>query len=122
MEAREAIKELTARYAWHVAHAEVDEIVALFTVDGRFKSPSAKILGVEELRIFLRSHLRAGATIPMVHNHVITIDGSTASASCVMETPWSAEGAFCGYYRDSCRRERDQWRFVERDWHYFKQA
>jgi hypothetical protein len=119
IESREAIKDLTARYAWHAARAEADEMVALFAPDGHFNSRSAKNITVDKLAEYYREHLRPSGTIPMVHNHIIEIDGDAATGTCVMETPWSPAGPFCGYYQDSFRRIDGRWYFVDRCWNYF---
>src|SRR4051812_16776695 len=105
LEDREEIKELTALYSWHVARAEVDEVLALFTADGRFGSPSARSLSKDELEAFYRTNLVAGDRVPLVQNHLIKLDGDVATGSCTMFTPWSPEGSFCGVYQDRYRRE-----------------
>jgi hypothetical protein len=49
LEATAEIEELTARYAWHAARAEVKEMVDLFTSDGCFQSESGIMRGAKNL-------------------------------------------------------------------------
>jgi SnoaL-like domain len=116
LEDREAIRELTARYAWFVARAEIDEIADLYTEDGRFG-----IHGREEMKVFLRREIIAGDRIPLVQNHIIEVNGDSARGTCSMFSPWSPQGPLCGFYQDRFRRDEGSWRFRERKWSYHEQ-
>lgn len=61
--------------------------------------------------------------MPMIHNHLIEIDGDEARAICSIELRVGAQGGesiiASGYYRDQLRREQGIWKFVERDVTFF---
>jgi hypothetical protein len=112
------IESLSARYAWHVARGDHDQVAALFTRDGVFQSRSGTFAG-QELAVFYARHLRAGQTIPLVANQIISISGDLAQGQCTMMSPWQGGGVgFCGYYEDDYRREDGAWRFARRNWSY----
>lgn len=113
---RESIRELVARYAWHAAQAESEEVVALFTPDGKFGSPHANFLSGDELRGFYAENMTPHDRIPLVVNHVIELAEDAADGICTMFSPWGPDGPLCGYYRDRYVRTPAGWRFQLRIW------
>lgn len=124
---REEIRELTARYAFLVAHKR--SAAELFTDDGGFvfRKPDGEV-GVARGRAALDSTfaeiLRApNHNLPTVHNHLLSIDGDEASGVCWIELhahKQEADGSRAdwrgsGYYEDRYRRENGRWKFVLRD-------
>lgn len=60
--------------------------------------------------------------IPMIHNHLIDVEGDEASSICEMDLRLGVEGVTmigAGYYQDQFRRVDGRWMFVLRDWTYF---
>jgi SnoaL-like domain len=118
---REEIKELTARYCWHVAHGEGEAVARLFTDDGildvlqpDFKAPH----GMEALLKFYRTSVREPElAIPFIHNHILEIDGDDAHGTCCIDARFNRNGESviaAGYYNDKYRRVGGKWRFAER--------
>ncbi len=121
LEDREEIKELTARYCWHVARGEGDAVARLFTDDGVLDVGNAEfkpVRGSDALFKFYRASVREPeAAIPFIQNHIIEINGDHAKGTCAIEARFSRNGesvTAAGYYEDTYRRERGRWRFAER--------
>lgn len=124
---REQIRDLTAIYAHRVAHALAN--ADLFTDDGAYiqrRSPDEPPQVVRG-RAALDAHYvarpgSAGVATPMIHNHLIEVDGDTARAVCSIELRIAGgEGIFAsGYYQDRLRREDGRWKFVERKVTFFR--
>jgi|KBSSwiS6_1023812.scaffolds.fasta_scaffold22909_2 hypothetical protein len=114
---REAIRELTARYARLVHEGDGRGVGALYTEDGRFKAGIAYVTGRSNLQDFLEKQLTPGKSTPLVTNYIIEINGAEATSYCSMHTPWYRHDypGFCGDYRDTYRKVDGQWYFVERD-------
>src|ERR1700679_4000194 len=75
---REEIKELTARYCWHVQHSEGESVARLFTDDGALigSNPDFKpVRGMDALLKFYGAITPAESPVPFIHNHIIEIDG-----------------------------------------------
>lgn len=125
---REQIRDLTAIYAHRVAHGLAN--ADLFTDDGAYihrRSPEEEPHEVRG-RAALDAHYvarpgSAGAATPMIHNHLIEVDGDEARAVCSIELRIAGgEGGIfaSGYYQDRLRREGGTWKFVERDVTFFR--
>ena len=121
LEDREEIKELTARYCWHVTHGEGEAVANLFTDDGVLDVTGGDfkaVRGREALLKFYRASVREKeVAIPFIQNHIIVVDGDEAHGTCSIEARFSRGGesvTAAGYYEDKYRRERGCWRFVER--------
>jgi hypothetical protein len=116
---REAIKELTARYCWHVMRGEGAKVVDLFADDASFDNSAnagAIANGRAELLKFYEG-IRPLQAIPFIHNHIITVNGDQAIGTCAIEGRFtikedSLTGA--GYYEDKYRRVNGSWRFAAR--------
>ncbi len=127
LEDRDQIKELTARYCWHVARGEGEAVAALFTDDGALEVNDGSfrpVRGGEALLKFYRSAVnQPELAIPFIQNHIIEVHGDEARGTCGIEARFSRNGesvTAAGYYEDRYRREKGAWRFVERKitfWH-----
>jgi ketosteroid isomerase-like protein len=122
LEDRDQIKELTARYCWHVAHGEGEAVANLFTDDGVLDvrdSEFKAVRGRDALLKFYRASVREpDVALPFIQNHIIELSGGDdAHGTCCIEARFARNGesvTAAGYYEDKYRRERGQWRFVER--------
>lgn len=121
LEAIVDIKELTARYCWHVSRKEGDAVVDLFTKDGVLDGSSAGmgvIRGRDELTAFYKSAVTdAEESLPFIHNHIVDVAGDAATGTCALEARFSRGGrsiTAAGYYEDTYRRENGRWLFAER--------
>src|SRR5437879_593341 len=117
---REEIKELTARYCWHVAHGEGESTARLFTDDGVLDvttGDTGPVRGMEALLKFFARVNQPEAAIPFIHNHIIELNGDQAHGTCTIDARFSQRGESviaAGYYHDKYRRVDDKWRFAER--------
>jgi ketosteroid isomerase-like protein len=121
LEDRDQIKELTAKYCWHVAHGEGEAVANLFTDDGVLDvsdSDFKAVRGREALLKFYRASVREPeVALPFIQNHIIEVSGNYGHGTCCIEARFARNGesvTAAGYYQDKYRRERGQWRFVER--------
>ena len=122
LESREAIKELRAKYAWYAARADAAGMSSLFTENGVFevKIRTGRVRSEGRQAIYeLLSQNNSGTptvVVPLVHNHVIIIDGDKAHGTCAMEHPGSTKNpnGYSGYYLETFRRENNRWLFSER--------
>src|ERR1700733_5253116 len=116
---REEIKELTAKYCWHVQHAEGESIARLFTEDGVLDAPGNKpVRGMEALLKFYGAIPPAESPVPFIHNHIIEFDGDNdAHGTCTIDARFTRKGESilgAGWYEDKYRRVNGKWRFAER--------
>jgi hypothetical protein len=122
LEAREAIKELRARYGWCAARGNYDGVAELFWPDGVFEllfgAERLRLEGREAIRTLLAKVMKPSTIFPLIHNDTITVDGDEANGTCAMETRSSpnSESGFIGYYHDRARRHEGTWLFAERRW------
>ncbi len=122
IEAREAVRELRARYGWHAARGQAAEIAALFAPDGIFEFSTRearhRLVGRAAIAAALARHMSPLAVIPLLHNHTVTVKGDEAWGTCAMETRVAPAypGGFAGYYHDWARKLEEGWRFTERRW------
>jgi ketosteroid isomerase-like protein len=127
LEDRDQIKELTARYCWHVARGEGEAVAALFTDDGALEVSDGSfrpVRGRDALLKFYRAAVHEPElAIPFIQNHIIEVHGDEARGTCGIEARFARGGesvTAAGYYEDRYRRETAGWRFVERKitfWH-----
>ena len=121
LESINEIKELTARYCYHVARNQGDEIVDLFTDDGVLDGSTAglgRIEGREALLAFYRPAVtEAEESLPFIQNHIIDVHGDDATGTCALEGRFSRGGTsitMAGHYEDTYRRVDGRWLFAER--------
>jgi 8-oxo-dGTP pyrophosphatase MutT (NUDIX family)/ketosteroid isomerase-like protein len=121
LESVNAIKELTARYCYHVSRNEGDAVVDLFTDDGVLDGSSAgmgRIEGRDALIAFYRPAVtEAEETLPFIQNHIIDVNGDDGTGTCALEARFSRGGrsiTVAGHYEDTYRRVDGRWLFAER--------
>jgi len=122
--AREAVRELRARYGWHAARGDYEAIVGLFAPDGMFEvkydGARRQLRGREAIRAFLQATMAPGMVFPMIHNDIVTVEGDEAYGTCAMESRSpDGKGGFSGYYHDRARRHEGRWLFSERRWFFY---
>ncbi len=118
---REEIRELVSRYALGIARGS--QVGHLFTDDGHFIQripglPPEEYRGKDSLIPMYAKVADTVRPLPMIHNHLITIDGDTGRGQCSIELRMSHEGKSMiasGYYEDEYRRVNGRWRFAKRD-------
>ncbi len=122
---REEIRALVSRYALGIArNFPVHEF---FTEDAIFID---RIPGRDVREFRSRATLRAmydgvprgTPPLPMIHNHILEIQGDEATGQCSVEIRWVEQGESVissGYYDDSYRRVNGRWMFAKRDVTFF---
>ena len=122
LEAKEEIRELTARYCHAVVDGDADAIVELFCEDGVFRSHTLAPEGRTALHEFYAGGVGGKTHKPFVQNHVIEFeDENHAKGRCSVEIRVLADGEAytqAGHYFDEYRKVDDRWRFAER--HYIR--
>jgi ketosteroid isomerase-like protein len=111
IEDRDEIRELTARYCWHVADGEGEAVANLFSDDGIFDVTGADfkpVRGRDALLKFYRALVREPeVAIPFIQNHIVEVNGDEARGTCGIEARFSRNGesvTAAGYYEDKYRR------------------
>jgi len=122
---REEIRELAARYAHRIARSQpvhelfTDDAVFVDRIPGR---PVREFRSIETLRAMYAAVPANAPPLPMIHNHLIDIDGDEATGLCSIELRM-AEGdqsmISSGYYDDIYRRVNGRWKFAMRDVTFF---
>lgn len=116
---REAIRDLACRYAHHVWHRDVPAIAQLFTEDGRMDTPDLPTLtGRQEITESYEKIFSDMDLYPFVHNHVVDLDGDTATGTCYLDLRSRVDGRdimAAGYYQDRYERVGGRWLFGHRD-------
>jgi uncharacterized protein (TIGR02246 family) len=117
IEDRDAIRELTARYCQRAVAGDAEGVVDLFTEDGVMESNGTVESGRSRLLQLYRESFEMLRPIPMVHNHVIEVDGDRATGFCSLELRMVENGqsvTAAGHYEDTFERGPDGWRFSRR--------
>ena len=126
LEAREAIRELVARYAQYADRGRFEDLALLFTDDGILEvNDLPPTRGRAAIRAFLlgaKERLAAATTRPLIRHHVssltIDVDGpDAASAASYFLVVTDAGPDHWGRYRDRFVRRDAGWRFVHRRVH-----
>lgn len=121
--AREAVRELVARYAHLVDRGRIDEVVLLFTADGVLEANDLPpVRGREAIRAFLagtKARLAAATTRPLIRHHVSSLtidltgpDAATAASYFFAVTERGPD--HWGRYRDRIVRVDGGWLFAHR--------
>lgn len=122
LEAKDEIRELTARYCHAVVDGDADAIVELFCEDGVFRSHTLAPEGPTALHEFYAGGVGGKTHKPFVQNHVIEFeDENHAKGRCSVEIRVLTDGEAytqAGHYFDKYRKIDDRWRFAER--HYIR--
>lgn len=119
--AREAIRDLPARYCDCVWRDDIDGIAALFTENGSFIA----VIGGREMQVDGRAALREMFTTalamrprPYIHNHVVDLQGDgRARGRCYLDLRSARndmEWLGAGYYHDEYVETPDGWKFQSR--------
>ena len=123
--AREAIRNLSARYCDCIWRNDIEGLVSLFTEDGTFVVNGLEVEATSRGRAQLRRvYEKAIAELSprlFIHNSVIDLVGENrATGRCYSEV-YSAnlkmQRVGLGYYEDAYVKVRDEWKFASR--HYF---
>ena len=122
LEAKDEIRELTARYCFAVAEGRAEDIVAMFCEDGVFINRDRRHAGQADLRQMYQDVANSVTPKPYIQNHVIEVTGDTATGRCGVEIRLVRKGdayTAAGHYFDSYRKVEGRWLFAERDFRAF---
>jgi uncharacterized protein (TIGR02246 family) len=116
---REAIRDLARRYAHYVWQRNASAVAELFTEDGVMVTPDLPTLtGPEEIVESYEKIFSAMDLYPFVHNHVVDLDGETATGTCYLDLRSRSDEHHimaAGYYEDRYRRVDGEWLIAGRD-------
>jgi SnoaL-like domain len=123
LEDRLAIIELTHRYCWALDSKQLELLDTVFMPDARAELRSAPLEGRDAIRNRIHAALAPlDATQHTVTNHMITIDGDTATSRCYLHSQHVRTGVeggelyvIAGRYEDELVRTPDGWRIVFRN-------
>ena len=114
----EAIRNLARRYAHHVWRKDVPAAIDLFTEDGEMDTGDRPaIKGREALLAAYQGMFTEARFQPFVHNHVIELNGETATGTCYLDLRATVEGKSMigsGYYDDHYAKADEEWKFRSR--------
>ena len=114
----EEIRDLARRYAHCVWQRDAEGAAAVFAEDGEMDTGDRPpIRGREAIRTSYEEIFRSQEFRPMVHNHVIDLDGESATGTCYLDVRAHLDGADkigLGFYRDRYVRTTDGWKFRSR--------
>jgi ketosteroid isomerase-like protein len=114
----EAIRDLARRYAHCVWQQDAAGASALFADDAEMDTGEGPPLrGREAVREAYEAMFETTVLRPMVHNHVIDLDGDRAGGTCYLDLSAVMDGADrvgSGYYLDRYVRVGENWRFQSR--------
>ena len=114
----EEIRDLAHRYAHCVWQGDASGAAALFAEDGEMDTGDRPpIRGRAAIRASYEEIFRNQEFRPMVHNHVIDLDGESATGSCYLDVRAHLDGVDkvgLGFYRDRYVRTTDGWKFRSR--------
>ncbi len=115
---KEAIRDLTYRYAHHVWQGDAAATAELFAEKGEMDtSLEEPIRGRAALKHAFERLIDGADLQPFVHNHLIDLDGDTASGVCYIDLRSVRDGKSMmgsGYYTDRYVRVDGQWKFQSR--------
>lgn len=123
LEAKDAIRELVARYGVAIDDRDLDGIAALFTRDGAFRSKDGILnaIGRDAVMDQFRARFAAlGPTNHFTHEHIITLDETDGAKATGLVTShaevWRDGVAMIAAlrYQDLYRVEGGRWRFADR--------
>jgi hypothetical protein len=115
----EAIRDLARRYAHHVWQNEVGKLAGLFAEDGEMDPGTRPPLrGRVALDAGFREMLTTGSVfLPFVQQHVVDLDGDTATGTCYIDLRAEVGGKSmigAGWYADRYVRTPGGWRIQSR--------
>ena len=126
LEAKDKIRELTARYCHAVVDGNTKQIVSLFCEDGSFKTHNIAPTGHPALTEFYESGVSRQTHKPFIQNHVIELTSELeASGRCSVEIRVNQDGEAytqSGHYLDKYKKIDGNWKFLERHYHRYHNA
>jgi len=120
IEDRIELTELVGRYAQCVAQGLGEELLGMFTDDGKFVAGELIRSGKEELEtVFLG--MTYGRLIPSVTNLTFQIDGDRATGSSTMHSIKVDANikSYAGFYEDEYVRMDGMWKFSKRHFTFY---
>ena len=115
---REAIRDLARQYAHHVWCKDIPQAIALFSEDGEMDTGDGEVIrGRQALLDSYGTMLNDAQFHPFVHNHVVDIDGDSATGTFYLDLRAVMEGRSMigsGFYEDRYARVDDAWKFRSR--------
>lgn len=114
----EAIRDLARDYAHWVWKGDAERAVDLFLDEGVMDMGDRDpLVGRDAMLASYRATFEASSFRPMVHQHVVTLAGDTATGTCYLDLKCSVEGVAMqgyGYYDDEYERTEAGWKFRKR--------
>jgi len=119
LEDREDIRDLANRYAHHVWQREPLKAVDLFARDGVMDLGEGTVIRGRDALAAVYGEKVGGEMMlhPFVHNHVIELNGDSATGTCYLDLRCTRDGESLmgsGYYHDVYVREEGAWKFQSR--------
>src|SRR5208282_3897598 len=120
--AREAIRDLSARYCDCIWRNDLDGLVSLFIEDGTFVVEGLEVEAVSRGHAQLRKvyEKAIGEMNPRLFIHSRVVDllgGNRATGRCYVEVysnKFGTQGVALGYYEDEYAKVGDKWKFASR--------
>jgi hypothetical protein len=109
----EAIRDIYARYCLYLDTGAVSEWVSLYTDDGEFSGAGDHIVGRQALEDYA-ARLGAGTVHRLVLNHVIDVNGDTATCRASVVLTSGTAIVSVGRTTDQLRRILGSWRIARR--------
>ncbi len=123
---KDAIRDLTHHYCFHMDAGRFTELGALFAADGEWITPYAHEIGPAAVTaVMTRNVPPSPKRVHYTMNSVIDVAGDRATAQSnylvILETPTGPIPSVCGIYDDVFIRTAAGWRFQRRQLiHLFK--
>ena len=120
LEDKDAIRELFSEYCFRMDECRYVDLGALFTADGEWIAPYARVRGPSEIAALMARNIPAEPRRKhFIMNSLIRLDGDRATARTSYLVVLQAAGAglvpsVAGTYEDVLVRTPDGWRFRER--------
>lgn len=120
--AREAIRDLSARYCDCIWRNDLDGLVSLFTEDGTFAVEGLEVeaisRGHDQLRKIYKKAIGEMNPRLFVHSHVVDLlGGNRATGRCYAEVysaKFGTQLVGLGYYEDEYAKAGEKWKFAFR--------
>lgn len=125
LEDKDEIRELTARYCYAVVAQDGDALLDMFASDGEFHMGTSSWRDQAELSKLYKEQVGAIGPKPFIQNHVVQVNGDTATGNCAVEIRVIEKGesvTACGHYDDNYRRVNGKWKFAKRVFHLYHWA
>ena len=114
----EAIRDLARRYAHFVWQKDISAAIDLFTEDGEMDTGDRPpIRGKQALLETYQDMLGDAELQPFVHNHVIDLQGESATGTCYLDLRAIVDGKSmigAGIYHDQYAQVAGEWKFRSR--------